>query len=106
MPGLGRITDISSVGACAHGCPACPHPAQGPATQGSPNVFANGLPVLRQGDIGVHAVCCGPNTWQATSGSGTVFINGMPAHRMGDQCQHCGGVGSLISGSPDVLVGG
>jgi uncharacterized Zn-binding protein involved in type VI secretion len=39
-------------------------------------------------------------------GSKTVFINGMGAHRMGDMTKHCGGVGQLITGSPNVLVGG
>jgi len=106
MPGQGRVSDISDVSACAHGCPACPHPAAGPATSGSPDVMVNGLPALRLGDSGIHAVCCGPNTWQATAGSSSVFINGKPAHRQGDTCQHCGGVGSLSTGSADVMVGG
>jgi uncharacterized Zn-binding protein involved in type VI secretion len=34
------------------------------------------------------------------------MINGKPAHRMGDMDQHCGGVGQLIEGSGDVIVGG
>jgi len=29
----------------------------------------------------------------------------MPAHRLGDMDTHCGGVGQLIEGSPDVIVG-
>jgi len=58
------------------------------------------------GDPGIHAPCCGPNSWTATAGSGTVLINNMPAHRMGDQDTHCGGVGKLIEGSPDVITGG
>jgi len=43
--------------------------------------------------------------WTATAGSATVLINGRPAHRMGDTDTHCGGVGFMIEGSPDVLVG-
>lgn len=35
----------------------------------------------------------------------TVFINGKGAHRMGDQNRHCGGMGQLIEGSPNVIVG-
>ena len=58
------------------------------------------------GDNGIHAVCCGPNTWNAVKGSGTVMINGKPAHRMGDTDQHCGGVGQMIEGSADVIIGG
>jgi hypothetical protein len=34
-----------------------------------------------------------------------VFINGKGAHRMGDQNRHCGGLGQLVEGSPNVIVG-
>jgi uncharacterized Zn-binding protein involved in type VI secretion len=106
MPPVGRVGDNAFVPADAHGCPACPHPATGPATVGSPNVLVNGLPVLRLGDSGVHAACCGPNQWKAAKGSSTVFVNDKPAHRMGDTTSHCGGVGNLIVGSANVIVGG
>jgi uncharacterized Zn-binding protein involved in type VI secretion len=106
MPPQGRQLDTALVPADAHGCPACPHPAQGPATGGSPDVLVNGLPALRLGDTGLQMACCGPNKWMAASGSGTVFINNLPAHRMGDTTAHCGGVGNLIAGSTNVLVGG
>lgn len=89
----------------AHGCPACPHPAIGPAIQGSPDVNVNRRPALRVDDPGIHAACCGTNTWTATKGSLTVFINGKGAHRMGDQNRHCGGIGQLVEGSPNVIVG-
>ncbi len=106
MPPMGRLGDKSQAPVDVHGCPACPHPVIGPAIVGSPNVMVNGMPALRVGDKGIHAVCCGPNTWTATAGSATVMINNLPAHRMGDQDQHCGGPGTLIEGSPDVIVGG
>ena len=105
MPSQGRLGDSSMAEADAHGCPACPHTVTGPATQGSPDVMINDLPALRVGDTGVHSPCCGSNSWSATEGSGTVFINNMPAHRLGDQVQHCGGVGELVEGSADVIVG-
>jgi uncharacterized Zn-binding protein involved in type VI secretion len=89
----------------AHGCPACPHPAIGPAIQGSPDVNINKRPALRVDDPGIHTACCGTNTWTATHGSQTVFINGKGAHRMGDQNRHCGGMGQLVEGSPNVIVG-
>jgi len=73
---------------------------------GSPNVNVNSLPALRVGDPGIHAACCGPNTWKASAGSGTVFINNKAAHRLGDADQHCGGQGKLIEGSNNVIVGG
>lgn len=106
MPGQGRVGDKSNVPLDSHGCPACPHPAVGPAIAGSPDCLVNKKPALRVGDNGIHAACCEKNTWEATTGSSTVFINGKAAHRMGDQDKHCGGMGTLIEGSTNVIVGG
>lgn len=106
MPFQSRLNDMSQVPADAHGCPACPHPAVGPAMSSSPNVMVNGLGALRVGDMGAHVACCGPNTWVAAMGSGTVMINGMQAHRLGDMDMHCGGVGFMIQASSNVTVGG
>jgi uncharacterized Zn-binding protein involved in type VI secretion len=72
---------------------------------GSPDVLINARAALRVNDSGVHAACCGPNTWLATAGAPTVLINGRPAHRLGDATVHCGGGGTLVSGSPDVIIG-
>lgn len=105
MPGQGRLGDKAKVPLDAHGCPACPHPALGPAIRGSSDVNVNGRPALRVDDPGIHAACCGGNTWVATKGSATVFINGKAAHRVGDQSRHCGGMGQLIDGSRNVVVG-
>lgn len=105
MPGQGRLGDKANVPLDAHGCPACPHPAVGPAIRGSPDVNVNKRPALRVDDPGIHMACCGTNTWTATRGSLTVFINGKGAHRLGDQNRHCGGMGLLIEGSPNVIVG-
>lgn len=82
----------------AHGCMACAHPTVGPITTGSPNVFVNGRPAARVGDIGVHAACCGPNTFKIISGDSQVLINGRPAAKIGSQTNHCGGVGSIVGG--------
>ncbi|MDX2089970.1 MAG: PAAR domain-containing protein [Kofleriaceae bacterium] len=106
MPPQGRIGDKAQVPVDAHGCPGCPHSCTGPGVQGSPDVMTNSKPSLRQGDPGIHAACCGPNTWTAAKGSGTVFINNKPAHRQGDQTTHCGGSGMLTEGSNNVMVGG
>lgn len=106
MPPQGRVGDKAFNPADVHGCPACPHPVQGPAVNGSPNVMVNGMPALRVGDPGVHMACCAANSWTAAMGSGTVFINNIPAHRLGDMTTHCGGVGNLIVGSTNVIVGG
>jgi uncharacterized Zn-binding protein involved in type VI secretion len=107
MPAAGRVGDIATAPPHPHGCPACPHPAAGPAIAGSPNVVINGLPALRVSDPGIHAACCGPNMWEARTGSGTVLINALPAHRMGDMTMHCQvGMGTLSMGSPNVMIGG
>jgi len=105
MPGQGRLGDKAQVTTDAHGCPGCPHPGIGPAIAGSADVFVNGKPALRVEDHGIHAACCGANTWEAIAGSASVFINGKAAHRIGDKTQHCGGQGQLAEGSRDVLVG-
>lgn len=106
MPPQGRLGDKSQVPVDAHGCPACPHPAIGPAIAGSPDVMCNNMPALRVGDKGIHMACCNSNTWTAQAGSGTVMINNKGAHRLGDADQHCGGSGKLIQGSSNVIVGG
>ena len=106
MPGQCRIGDNSNVPVDAHGCPACPHPAVGPAIQGSPDVLVNKMPAVRVGDKGVHAACCNTNQWTAQAGSATVFINNKKAHRMGDSDTHCGGTGQMIAGSANVITGG
>ncbi|MBA2540280.1 MAG: hypothetical protein H0V17_11635 [Deltaproteobacteria bacterium] len=106
MPQQCRLGDLSFVPVDAHGCPGCPHPCIGPAIMGSPDVMVNGLPAIRVSDPGIHAVCCGPNTWEAKAGSGTVFINNLKAHRMNDQDKHCGGMGYMTTASPNVITGG
>lgn len=105
MPPQARVGDSSQVAADAHGCPTCPHTSIGPATQGSCNVLTNGRPSVRVGDMGIHAACCGPNTWNAKTGSSSVLINGRKAHRLADLVQHCGGIGQTIQGSSNVDVG-
>ena len=101
-----RLGDKSLVPADTHGKDCCPHECIGPAVTGSPDVMVNSRPALRVTDTGIHALCCGPNTWVAVEGSTTVLINSLQAHRLEDLDQHCGGPGFMLEGSPDVLVGG
>ena len=103
---VSRLLDRSFVPADVHGKPCCAHGAIGPAIQGSPNVLVNLRPALRVGDSGVHALCCGPNTWVAMDGSATVLVNGRRIHRLRDMDQHCGGPGYMVEGSGDVIAGG
>jgi uncharacterized Zn-binding protein involved in type VI secretion len=105
MPGAGRLGDKAQIQQDAHGCPGCPHPGVGPAIAGSTDVFINGMPALRVDDVGIHAVCCGPNMWSAQAGSATVFINGKAAFRKDDPTRHCGGSGKLIEASTNVVIG-
>lgn len=108
MPGASRVGDKAQATIDLHAipCPLCPHSTVGPALVGSQDVLINSRPGLRVGDLGIHSVCCGPNTWVALKGSSSVFINGRPAMRTGDPTQHCGGVGRVAEGSPDVIIGG
>ena len=105
MPPQCRLGDISKVPVDAHGCPACPHTAEGPSIKGSPDVNVNSLPAMRVTDKGVHVACCGPNQWTAMVGSATVMINNLPAHRKGDMDMHCGGPGTMQTGSDNVTTG-
>jgi len=106
MPPQHRVGDNAFCPACAHGCPACPHPVIGPAVSGSPNVLVNKMPAMRVGDPGVHVACCDGNNWKVAKGSSTVLINNKPASRISDQTSHCGGVGMVVVGSPNVITGG
>ncbi|MBK8985286.1 MAG: PAAR domain-containing protein [Chloroflexi bacterium] len=90
-----RITDM-------HVCPlvngVVPH-VGGPIILGSFNVLIGGLPAARVTDM---ATCVGPPD-TIIIGSMTVFINNLPAARMGDQTAHGG---TIVAGSPQVLIGG
>jgi uncharacterized Zn-binding protein involved in type VI secretion len=105
MPGAARLGDKSKCPVDAHGCTACPHSVEGPATQGSSDVTANGRPLLRVGDQGIHALCCGLNRWVSVGGASGVLANGRPVARFNDTTLHCGGIGQMTQGSGDVLIG-
>jgi uncharacterized Zn-binding protein involved in type VI secretion len=86
-----------------HVCPMVnpgpvPH-VGGPITgPGETTVLIGGMPAARVGDM---ALCTGPPDTIA-AGSATVLIGGMPAARLGDSCAHGG---SIVAGSPTVLIG-
>lgn len=92
-----RLGDIGS----GHGC----HFPPSPAVEGSPNVFINNRPAVRQGDAYAAHACPkhgGGHGRALASGSPTVFFNNMQAGRIGDPID-CGG--SDITGSPNVFIG-
>ena len=76
---------------------------------GSPNVFANGIPVARLTDATTGHGC-----WPATilaQGSGTVTANGIPVSRVGDSnvAHTCPDIPethseAITAGSPNVTV--
>lgn len=99
MPAVARIGDSFSTG----------HPCDATSTiaQGSPSVFANGIPASRVGDSSVsHAVLvgavCVPHVVPIAAGSSSVFANGIALARIGDAID----AGAITSGSGDVFAGG
>jgi uncharacterized Zn-binding protein involved in type VI secretion len=74
---------------------------------GSGNVFVNGIPWSRQGDLNtVHLLPgnpCPPHAAPIASGSSKVFVNGKGAGRVGDSISGCT---SVAQGSSNVFAGG
>lgn len=96
MPAVTRVGDAD-----------IPHCSPMTRAMGSPNVFVNGMPVSRQGDINtthlLTASPCVPHVAPITLGSTTVKVNGMGIGRVGDALTACTAVGQ---GSPNVFAGG
>jgi uncharacterized Zn-binding protein involved in type VI secretion len=74
--------------------------------QGSPNVYVNGIPWSRQGDLNtVHLLPgapCPPHAAPIAVGSTKVFVNGKGAGRVGDAISGCT---SVAAGSSNVFAG-
>jgi uncharacterized Zn-binding protein involved in type VI secretion len=74
--------------------------------EGSPNVFVNGIPWSRQGDLNtphlLPGVPCPTHAAPIAVGSTTVFVNGRGAGRVGDAISGCT---SVAAGSPNVFCG-
>lgn len=83
-----RVTDPTA-------CPMSGH-CSNPIIEGSPDVFFDGLPAARQGDVSACA------SRISTGVSSTVFINGKPAATLGSVGEH-GNV--IIGGSGTVFIG-
>lgn len=106
MPGACRKTDTHFNGSDVCGCPSCPHAVSGPAITGSPDTFANNLEAFRGNgrDSGVHCCCCGANVWGSNECSPDIIVNGDGWVRLGDADWCCGGVGNMITASPDLII--
>lgn len=73
----------------------------------SPDVYANGIAISRQGDVNTTHLLpgspCPSHSAPITTGSTTVFINGKGCGRIGDGITGCTAV---AAGSPNVYAGG
>ena len=97
MPAVTRLGDSCT----GHGC----WPPR-PSTGASPNVYANGIAVHRQGDGWAAHTCPSiPETHASAlaAGGSTVYANGKQIGRIGDPVA-CGS--AVASGSGDVFAGG
>lgn len=92
--GVARVGDLCT----GHGC----FPPRA-AISGSPNVFVNGIPVVRVDDSWANHTC-GNNTHGGTTvtGSSFFFVNGKAVARIGDSIS-CGSV--VAAGSGNVFIG-
>lgn len=74
---------------------------------GSPNVFCNGIPISRQGDVNtghqLPGAPCPSHQAPIAKGSGTVFINGRGCGRIGDAISGCT---QVAAGSSNTFAGG
>jgi len=92
MPAVARLNDLCT----GHGCYG-----PRPNVQGSPNVYANFLPVHRQSDKwGVHC-CVSCHSSVLAVGSPNVWVNGLQMGRIGDPVA-CGS--RVAEGSPNVFA--
>ena len=95
MPAATRIGDAD-----------VPHCSGMTRAEGSPNVFVNGIPWSRQGDVNtthlLPPVPCPAHAAPIAIGSTTVIVNGKGAGRIGDAISGCT---QVAAGSPNVFAG-
>lgn len=96
MPAAARVGD-----------PGIPHCSSYVIANGSGDVFVNGRPAARLGDLSTPhlrpaGLFCVTHVAPIIKGSNSVFINGRPAARQGDPL---GGCTSIALGSTDVNIG-
>lgn len=96
MPAATRIGDAD-----------IPHCSGMVRAEGSPNVYVNGIPWSRQGDVNtphlLPPIPCDTHAAPIAIGSTTVKVNGKGAGRIGDAISGCT---SVAAGSPNVFAGG
>ena len=83
-----------------------PHCSGMVRAEGSPNVFVNGIPWSRQGDVNTPHLLpgdpCPTHSAPITIGSPTVIVNGKGGGRVGDAITACTNV---AEGSDNVFAG-
>jgi len=93
--------------ACRIGHADIPHCSGMVRAEGSDDVFVNGIPWSRMGDVNTPHLLpgdpCPTHSAPIAVGSKTVFINGRGAGRIGDKIAGCTAV---AEGSPNVFCGG
>ena len=99
MPPAARVTDMHTCPMQTPGLPPIPHVGGPLLPPGVPTVLINSLPAAV---VGTMATCVGPPD-SVVKGSATVMIANMPAARIGDTTAHGG---SIVMGSPTVMIGG
>lgn len=96
-----------AIPACRIGHRDIPHCSGMVRAEGSPDVFINGIPWSRKGDLNVPHLRpggddCVIHAAPIAIGSTQVFINGRGGGRIGDSITGCTAV---AEGSPNVLAG-
>ena len=99
MPQAATLTSVGVGQCCCHHDPTCID-ITAIVISGSPDIFINGLPAARMGDL-MQGTCGHFGT--IITGALDTFQNGIPAARLGDITQGCVLV-TLVSGSLDTLI--
>ncbi|MCH5375915.1 MAG: PAAR domain-containing protein [Planctomycetes bacterium] len=99
MKPAARVTDLHVCPMVTPGLPPIPHVGGPILPPGAPTVLIGYMPAAVVGDM---CVCVGPPDAIAM-GSTKVLINNRPAARQGDLTAHGG---TIVSGCPQVLIGG
>jgi uncharacterized Zn-binding protein involved in type VI secretion len=73
-----------------------------PNVQGSPDVYINGIPEHRQGDLWAKHCCDSCHSSVLAKGAPNVYVNGKQAARIGDPVA-CGS--RAMQGSNNVFIG-
>ena len=106
MPAVARASNTDTVSSLTGAGYLCGSPMMTTTgVDGSPNVFVNGIAVVRQGDlVGVHPRAgCSTDVSTLSTYSSTVFVNGLGIGRIGDQYTSDN---TITSGSTNVFAGG